>query len=71
MVDCRQSRKEIKQAEKLPDTSAVVSDLHPAFRNVLHLGGGGGLEGGGLGGSWLQASGTRPSQLIITAVRAR
>lgn len=47
--------------------SADMLDLHPAFSNASHLGGGGGLGGGGLGGGWLQVAGIWLFWLIITA----
>ena len=34
-----------------------MSELQSAHSNASHLGGGGGLEGGGLGGGWLQGAG--------------
>ena len=48
-------------------SSDNMADLHPAFSSALHLESGGGFTGGGLGGGWLQAPGTRLLQLIMTA----
>ena len=47
--------------------SAGMSDSQPALSNASHLGGGGELEGGGLGGGWLQAADLWQLELTMTA----